>query len=188
MRPTELRRIELLQIDMGRECDLRRMSLRSRPPSGAVTLPVAAVLKTSSETARLRPSTDKTACRCPNYVSPLHVLITEDEADIRLLVELQLRRLGFVVHTAVSGREALDIARSQRLDLAILDVTMPEMDGLELLAQLRAYPPTRDVPVIFLTARAEESQALDALSRGAMAYVTKPFHWKELEGAVRDCL
>jgi len=121
-------------------------------------------------------------------VEPPLVLVAEDDADICLLVELHLRRVGCAVVTARDGREALRHIRTQQFDLVILDVKLPEIDGLGVLDAVRDDCETRAIPVILLTANVRNADVADGLSRGANGYLTKPFTLDELTAAVRRSL
>jgi DNA-binding response OmpR family regulator len=105
-----------------------------------------------------------------------------------LLVELRLRRAGFDVTVATDGREALRLALSESPDLVVLDVAMPELDGLSVLDQMRTNGSTRETPVVLLSASAQESQVKDGLRRGANAYVKKPFSPEELVATIEQLL
>ncbi|HYY55662.1 MAG TPA: response regulator transcription factor [Candidatus Dormibacteraeota bacterium] len=113
------------------------------------------------------------------------VLVVDDEPKITQLVRDYLERGGFAVTTASDGTSALALARSERPDLVILDLGLPDKDGLDVTRALR-----RDstIPLIVLTARAEESDRLVGLELGADDYVTKPFSPKELVARVRAVL
>jgi DNA-binding response OmpR family regulator len=111
------------------------------------------------------------------------VLVADDDADILSLVRLRLERSGYAVVSAQNGADALELARDRRPDLAILDVSMPGMTGLEVTKQLREEQ--IDVPVILLTARARETDVAEGADAGADMYVTKPFSPQELESRVR---
>jgi phosphate regulon transcriptional regulator PhoB len=116
------------------------------------------------------------------------VLVVEDEADIRNLVVLHLGREGFRCRTAGSGPAALREARAQLPDLIVLDLMLPEMDGLEVCRRLRSDTATAEVPIIMLTAKADEVDRVVGLEMGADDYVTKPFSPKELVARVRAVL
>jgi len=113
------------------------------------------------------------------------VLVVDDEDRIREIVRSYLERDGFEVAEARDGATALTTARDWRPDLVVLDVMMPEVDGLEVLRRLRT---TSNIPVILLTARAEEVDTLVGLSVGADDYVTKPFSPRELVARVKTVL
>ncbi|HEV8253022.1 MAG TPA: response regulator transcription factor [Candidatus Limnocylindria bacterium] len=113
------------------------------------------------------------------------ILVVDDEPKIVQLVRDYLERAGFTVSTARDGNEALMRARQERPDLIVLDLGLPELDGLEVTRRLR-----RDsgVPIIMLTARHEETDKVVGLELGADDYVTKPFSPRELEARVRAVL
>jgi DNA-binding response OmpR family regulator len=113
------------------------------------------------------------------------VLVVDDEERVRSLVKAYLAQQGFRVVTAGDGREALEVARHENPGLILLDVMMPEMDGIEFLHQHRKESST---PVILLTARIEESDKVVGLELGADDYVTKPFSPRELVARVRAVL
>jgi DNA-binding response OmpR family regulator len=116
------------------------------------------------------------------------VIVAEDDQDIRLLVELRLRRAGFDVTVAADGREALRLALSESPDLVVLDVAMPELDGLSVLDQIRANGATRKTPVVLLSASVHETQVETGLQRGASAYVKKPFALDQLLATIEQLL
>ncbi len=113
------------------------------------------------------------------------VLVVDDEPMVREVVTAYLERDGCKVTVAESGRAALDALRESPPDLVVLDVMLPELDGLSVLAQLRR---SSDVPVILLTARTEESDRVLGLELGADDYVVKPFSPRELSARVRTVL
>ena len=110
------------------------------------------------------------------------ILVVDDEPKIVQLVRDYLERAGFTIYSAADGKTALVLARSQHPDLIVLDLGLPEMDGLDVTRQLRKIS---NVPIIMLTARAEESDKLVGLELGADDYLTKPFSPKELVARVR---
>jgi DNA-binding response OmpR family regulator len=114
------------------------------------------------------------------------VLVADDDDDILLLVTTRLRRDGFEVVAARDGDEALALARAQRPHVAVLDIGMPGLDGLEVLAQIRADEGLRDTRVLLLTAKAQESDVRRGYTAGADAYVRKPFSPAELSARVRE--
>ena len=113
------------------------------------------------------------------------ILIVEDEQKIVTLVRDYLENAGFRATSAADGRSALDKARAEKPDLVVLDLGLPQMDGLDVIRALRKES---DVPIIVLTARAEESDKLVGLELGADDYITKPFSPKELVARVRTVL
>jgi DNA-binding response OmpR family regulator len=116
------------------------------------------------------------------------VLVVEDEPDIRHLVVFHLTREGFGCRTATTGPEALREVRAHRPDLLVLDLMLPELDGLELCRRLRADPAYATLPIIMLTAKADEVDRVVGLEVGADDYVVKPFSPKELVARVRAVL
>ena len=114
-----------------------------------------------------------------NPAKPL-VLVADDDADILSLVSLRLEKAGYDVVSATDGREAFDLVREQRPDAAILDVRMPEMDGLELIRSIRADEQSKGMLVIALSARVREANIAEGLEAGADEYMQKPFSGKQL--------
>jgi len=106
---------------------------------------------------------------------PESIVIVEDEPDIAGIVELWLAGEGFDVAVAGTGEEALDLVMSRRPDLVVLDVMLPDMDGIEVCKRLRADHRTASVPIIMLTARTMTADRVAGLVAGADDYVTKPF-------------
>ena len=113
------------------------------------------------------------------------ILVADDDAQIRDVVRIGLTQAGFGVAEAMDGRAALETAESLRPDLIILDIGMPEMDGLEVCRALRK---TSRVPILFLTAQADEIDRVVGLELGADDYVSKPFSPRELVARVRAIL
>ncbi len=108
------------------------------------------------------------------------ILVADDDPDILTMVQLRLERSGYTVLTARNGREAVELTAAHLPDLVVLDIAMPELSGLEALAQLRAAPLTKTIPVILLTARATSGDVEAGLAAGASEYLTKPFSPQEL--------
>ena len=113
------------------------------------------------------------------------ILVVDDEQNIRDIVKAYLAKEGYAVTTAADGPSALKAARQVRPDLVVLDLMLPEMDGLEVLQQLRRES---EVYVLMLTARAEETDKVVGLSVGADDYLTKPFSPRELVARVKAIL
>lgn len=116
------------------------------------------------------------------------VLVVDDDPDIIQFVRMNLELEGFEAETADNGRVALELAKIRPPDLILLDVMMPEMDGLTVLRRLRASPATANVPVIILTAKALAEDRVKGLDLGADDYITKPFDLEELLARVRTVL
>jgi len=113
------------------------------------------------------------------------VLIVDDETHIREVVQYALEREGFTVLCAANGREALHCAEDNHVDLVVLDILMPEMDGLEVCRRLRARS---QVPIIFLSSRGEEVDRIVGLELGGDDYVAKPFSPREVASRVKAVL
>jgi len=116
---------------------------------------------------------------------PPSVLVVDDDPDVRALVSTLLGRAGYLVTEAADGRAALKALYSQRPDLVVLDVNMPDLDGWATLERIRDLS---DVPVVMLSARGEELEKVRALRAGADDYVTKPFGRQELLARVESVL
>ena len=108
------------------------------------------------------------------------VLVVDDEINIVRLIQVNLERHGYQVETANNGAQALAKIRENRPDLLVSDVMMPEMDGFELLANVRRDPTLMDLPVIMLTAKAQDKDVMEGYKTGADMYLTKPFNPAEL--------
>ena len=117
-----------------------------------------------------------------------NILVVEDEPAIQELVALNLEQAGFSVSRAGSGEQAIDLVRAELPDLVVLDWMLPGMSGLEVARKLRADRRTADLPIIVLTARAEEHDKLTGLEGGADDYMLKPFSPKELVARIKAVL
>jgi DNA-binding response OmpR family regulator len=113
------------------------------------------------------------------------ILVADDDRLLRGLLEHKLAVAGFEVDIAEDGGAALELARTMKYDLLVLDAMMPVMDGFEVLRRLKDDPDTSSLPVVMLTARRGEHDVLDALERGAAEYLTKPFIPDELVLRIR---
>ena len=113
------------------------------------------------------------------------VLVVDDDPDIRELIAFKLRQQDFEVHLAADGEEALVVLRDEHPELALLDVMMPKRSGLEVLQALRDDPATESLPVIMLTAKAQEADVERGFDLGADDYIVKPFSPRELMSRVR---
>ncbi len=109
------------------------------------------------------------------------IMIVDDEFDIRLVLSMTLEDSGYEVVQAVNGSEALETVRTVNPDLILLDINMPEMDGFQVLEQLKSYRDTADIPVMMISARSRPRDREDALFMGAVDYITKPWSEGELE-------
>ena len=115
----------------------------------------------------------------------MQILIAEDDGDIADLIAHYLQKEGWEAHVETSGTDALAYARRKPVDLAILDVMLPGMSGLDVCRALRAEPATADLPIMLVTARAEETDRIAGLDLGADDYIAKPFSPNELVARVR---
>lgn len=116
------------------------------------------------------------------------VLVADDEEDIRALVAFRLQRAGYDVITAADGATALTLATTRLPDLIVLDMMMPKATGLEVTRSLREQDSTKDIPVILLTARAQEADVASGFAAGADDYVKKPFSPMDLQLRVQALL
>ncbi len=116
------------------------------------------------------------------------VLVVDDEVDVTELVAYHLRAKGFLVQTLNNPSASIGTARTFLPDLAILDVMMPDLNGLQICRMLRADPQLKSLPIIFLTAKAEEGDRIQGLELGADDYISKPFSTKELMLRVQSIL
>lgn len=116
--------------------------------------------------------------------NPPHVLIVEDEGHIRELLRLHLESEGYACSAVGTSRAALQLLRSRPFDVVVLDVMLPDTNGLALCQTVRAEHTNRGVPVLMLTARAEETDKLAGFNSGADDYLTKPFSMRELNARV----
>jgi two-component system alkaline phosphatase synthesis response regulator PhoP len=108
------------------------------------------------------------------------ILAVDDERHIVRLVQINLMKEGYEVVTANNGREALEMIASEKPDLVVMDVMMPEMDGFEALEKMKADPATANIPIIMLTAKAQDADVFSGWQKGADLYLTKPFNPTEL--------
>lgn len=119
---------------------------------------------------------------------PSKILAVDDEKHIVRLVQINLQKEGYEVATASTGKEALEKVSEFSPDLIVMDVMMPEMDGFEALKKLKENPATREIPVIMLTAKAQDADVFRGWQSGADLYLTKPFNPAELLTFVRRLL
>lgn len=111
-------------------------------------------------------------------------IVADDDPDVRRLVELELVELGVQVVCASDGVQALELIRAYRPAIVVLDVMMPGLDGYEVTRRLRGDPPTREIPVVLLTARSARADDLYGHRVGADRFMTKPFDGRELRAVV----
>lgn len=116
------------------------------------------------------------------------ILIVEDDLDLSEMVSSYFRVQNYDVKTAAWGEEALQIANSHPLELVMLDIRLPDIDGFELCRQLRTNRKTKDTPIIFLTEKRDRVDKLQGLELGVVDYITKPFDIQELRLRVRNAI
>jgi two-component system alkaline phosphatase synthesis response regulator PhoP len=116
------------------------------------------------------------------------IVVIDDEEDIRELIEYNLSKEGYEVASAMSAEEAVPLIKSAPPDMIILDLMLPGINGLELCRQLKGSPEYKDIPIIMVTARSEESDIVRGLELGADDYVSKPFSPKVLNARVKSVL
>lgn len=109
-----------------------------------------------------------------------HILVVDDERDLADVLTYNLQKAGYETSAAGTGRQALDVVASKPIDLVVLDVMLPELSGTEVASRIRTNPATAHIPIIMLTAKAEEIDQIVGLTVGADDYVTKPFSSKIL--------
>ena len=113
------------------------------------------------------------------------IVLIEDDSDLYALVQYNLEKEGFVVVGSQTGKGALELCRKERPELIILDIMLPDSDGLEICKGIRAHPELAHVPLIFLTARASETDRIVGLELGANDYIVKPFFVRELIARIK---
>ncbi|MGB7338718.1 MAG: response regulator [Phototrophicaceae bacterium] len=116
------------------------------------------------------------------------ILIVDDEAVALRILQHTLNKQGYSVQTASNGNEALRLAKKSAFELMILDISMPMMDGVELLQELRQLPNTAKIPIIMLTASSQDEDRVRAENAGASLYITKPFSSNQIVEAVESLL
>lgn len=108
------------------------------------------------------------------------ILVADDDPVILRLIQVNLELEGYEVLTANNGQEAVDMAQAEKPDLVILDIMMPRLDGYQACEQLKSSDTTKEIPVIFLSAKAQQGDIEKGQSFGVAAYLTKPFDPTEL--------
>ena len=118
----------------------------------------------------------------------LKILVVEDEPEIAELIRLNVEKEGFAAEVLHAGEPAVDFVTSQKPDLVLLDLMLPDIDGLEVCRRIKWESSTREIPIIMVTARGEESDIVTGLEMGAADYVTKPFSPRVLAARIRNVL
>ena len=113
------------------------------------------------------------------------IVLIEDDADLYALLKYNLEKEGFILVGSQTGKGALDLCRRERPDLILLDIMLPDSDGLDICKGIRNHPELAHVPVIFLTARASETDRIVGLELGANDYIVKPFFIRELIARIK---
>lgn len=113
------------------------------------------------------------------------VLVVEDDTDSRSAICTILESLGYSHLSFASGKDALAGLKGQKIDIALLDIMMPEMDGYQLLREMKQIPELKDLPVIMVTAKDQDSEILEGYQFGADYYIPKPFTAKQLDYGLR---
>ncbi|HEX4807409.1 MAG TPA: response regulator transcription factor [Bryobacteraceae bacterium] len=113
------------------------------------------------------------------------IVLIEDDADLLALLKYNLEKEGFTLVGAQTGRGAVELCRRERPDLILLDVMLPDSDGLDICKGIRVHPELAHIPVIFLTARASETDRIVGLELGANDYIVKPFFIRELVARIK---
>src|SRR5437868_5420559 len=113
------------------------------------------------------------------------IVLIEDDADLFALIQYNLEKEGFAMAGSHTGKGAIDLCRREKPDLIILDIMLPDSDGLEICRAIRSHPELSHIPVIFLTARAAETDRIVGLEMGANDYVVKPFSVRELIARIK---
>ncbi|HML16816.1 MAG TPA: response regulator transcription factor [Bryobacteraceae bacterium] len=113
------------------------------------------------------------------------IVLIEDDQDLYSLIQYNLEKEGFAMAGSQTGKGAIELCRRERPDLIILDIMLPDSDGLEICKAIRAHPELAAIPVIFLTARASETDRIVGLELGANDYIVKPFFVRELIARIK---
>src|ERR1700683_25003 len=116
------------------------------------------------------------------------IVLIEDDPDLYSLIQYNLEKEGFALAGSHTGKGALELCRRERPDLIILDIMLPDSDGLDICKGIRAHPELAHLPVIFLTARASETDRIVGLELGANDYIVKPFFVRELVARIKTHL
>lgn len=119
---------------------------------------------------------------------PSKVLIIDDETDVLVLLGMRLRQQGYETLTASCGEDGLQVIKEQRVDVILLDIMMPGIDGYEVLKQLKADPATKNIPVIMVSAKKQAEDIQKAKTLGAADYVGKPIDFQRLLNIIREAV
>jgi DNA-binding response OmpR family regulator len=119
------------------------------------------------------------------WMEKSHILIVDDDPDLQKVVQKYLREDGYIVYPALTGQESLDILKGKRVDLILLDMLLPDTDGLALMTQ---YRNSSKVPIIVVSGKSDAADRVVGLEMGADDYLTKPFHMRELSARIKSVL
>ena len=118
----------------------------------------------------------------------MNILLAEDEPDIQLVTRLALEDAGHTIHVVGDGQAVIEHAQTASYDVLLLDIMMPRLDGFAVCLHLKSDPRTRDLPIIFLSAKSQEAEVQKGLSLGAAGYIVKPFDLNEIDASIRRSL
>lgn len=119
-----------------------------------------------------------------DIIESVTILVVDDNEENLKVISNLLREKGYRIALATDGKSAIKILATNKIDLILLDIMMPEMDGFEVCSILKEKPETKDIPIIFLTARSETEDIVKGFQIGGVDYVTKPFKKEELHARV----
>lgn len=121
-------------------------------------------------------------------MSKIKILVVDDEKNIVELLKINLERYGYDVISAYTGMEAITLTSTNTPDLILLDVMLPDSDGIKICSMIRSNEKTSDIPIIMVSAKSEEEDKIEGLIAGADDYITKPFSIKEIEARIQSVL
>src|SRR5881227_2454519 len=113
------------------------------------------------------------------------LVLIEDDTDLNALLKYNLEKEGFILVGSQTGKGAIELCRRERPDLILLDIMLPDSDGLDICKGIRSHPELAHIPIIFLTARASETDRIVGLELGANDYIVKPFFIRELIARIK---
>ena len=116
------------------------------------------------------------------------VLVIDDVEEVRLIMEKRLTKEGYAVETASNGEEGLAELKNNLIDVVLLDLNMPGMDGMTFLEKIQQDKATSDIPVIMVTSEDSVNVAMECMKKGAYGYLTKPFGMEQMRQQIRQCL
>lgn len=116
----------------------------------------------------------------------VHILVVDDNQENLKVVSNYLKEKGYKIALALDGKSAINILESNKIDLILLDIIMPEMDGFEVCKEIKAKKETKEIPIIFLTVRTETDDIVKGFQIGGVDYITKPFKKEELYARINN--